>query len=82
MTQLGAPVGPVAITQALNHQSHLQKMLLAMWIVVSTSHLIHIDDNPDDVTQPKHQDHEYEHGSDALVPPLPNARPLALTAPP
>ena len=78
VTQLGAPVRPVAITQALNHQSHLQNMLLVVdCILLSTSHLIHIDDNPDDIAQPKYQDHQYEHGSDALVPPLPGSRPLA-----
>ena len=30
VTQLGAPVWPVVITQALNHQSHLQNMLLVV----------------------------------------------------
>ena len=60
------------------------KICCSLWIVFYTSHLIHIDDNPDDITQPKHQDHQYEHGGDALVPPLPGPRPLArlLTAQP
>ena len=49
---------------------------------MSTPYLIHINDNPDDVAQPEHQHHQYEHGGDALVPllPGPGPRPPLLAA--